>query len=72
MKLGSMHSALVAFLTALLAIGAQAAMTTVNPTGSTTKQNLRSTKVAAGEAETHLLVYKVRAGEVPSLESVHK
>jgi hypothetical protein len=60
MKPGLMPTALAMFLTALLAIGAQATMTTVNPLASKAKQNVRSTKVAAGEAETHLLVYKVR------------
>ena len=61
MQPSTTSTALLAALTALLAIGAQAAMTTVTPMAPKTKLNVRSTKVAAGEAETHLLVYKVRA-----------
>ena len=55
-----MTSGALVILVALLAAGAQAAMTSVSPVASKAKANQRSTKAAPGEDETHLLVYKVR------------
>ena len=59
MRFHSMANAALVLLVALLATGTQAAMTSVDPMASTVKANQRSTRAAAGEDETHLLVYKV-------------